>query len=86
MVDKYVGWDQVDSPAKEMWLITPHDTNEVTPVPKALRFNAAGAVKLLAMGSTTPVTITVAAGEVIPVRAKIVYDTDTDAIVIHGLG
>lgn len=86
MTDKYEYLDGVDTPSRDMFLVTPHDTNAVNPVPKALRFDGAGAVTLRAVDSGDDVTINVVAGEVLSVRAEYVRDTGTDAIVIHGLG
>lgn len=86
MADEYYGDVDVTTPALKMWLITPHDTNVLDPIPKALRFDAAGAVTLRAMQSSVDVVINVAAGEVLAVRAILVKDTGSDAIVIHGLG
>lgn len=85
MADDLSGRDKVFYPARRMFEITPHDTNEITPLPKAIRFNAAGAVTLRAADSTADVVITVAAGEVLDVRARFIRDTGTDAITIHGL-
>jgi len=75
----------VSSPARQMFALTPHDTNPVDPLPKALRFDAAGTVVLRAVDSDADVTLEVAAGEVLDVRALYVRDTGTDAITIHGL-
>lgn len=86
MADEFYGQNSVTTPALKMWNITPHDTNPISPIPKALRFNAAGQVTLRALQSDSDVTITVAAGEVLDVRALYIRDTNTDAIAIHGLG
>lgn len=86
MANDYPGTGEVSDPATKMWLIAPHDTTPVDPIPKALRFDAAGVVKLRAIDSSADATINVAAGEVLPVRVKLIYDTGSDSIVIHGLG
>lgn len=77
--------DSPSAPARQMFAIAPHDSIEVDPLPKALRFDGAGAVVLRAADSEADVTIAVLAGEVLPVRAKFVRATGTDAIAIHGL-
>lgn len=84
MADKFKrAIDSVEAPARNMFLITPHATNEVNPVPKAIRANTAGTIALRAVGSAADVSITVAAGEVIPVRALFVRVTGTTAT-LHG--
>ncbi len=82
MADRYTEYaDGPQSPAREMFLITP-GVGDISPLPKALRFNAAGTVTLQAVGSSSSVTLTVLAGEVIPVRAlKVTASTVT----VHGM-
>ena len=77
--------DSVSAPAREMFLITPHATNEVTPLPKAIRANGAGDVVLRAAESGADVTVTMAAGEILPVRAQYVRAAGTTVAVLHGL-
>jgi hypothetical protein len=77
--------DSTMAPSRNMFLITPHATNEVDPVPKAIRADGAGTIALRAVGSAADVTINVAAGEVIPVRALFIRATGTTVSVIHGL-
>ncbi|MFN3991237.1 MAG: hypothetical protein ACK4IS_13375 [Erythrobacter sp.] len=60
----------LSAPARRMFVVTPHATNPISPLPKGLRFNAAGNVVLRAVDSDADVTITVAAGEIIPVRVS----------------
>jgi len=76
--------DTANAPARKMFAITPHDTNELATTPKAIRCNVAGNVVLRALGSTADVTIAMAVGEVLPVRAQYVRATGTTAT-IHGL-
>ena len=73
------------APATEMALITPHNTNALDPVPKALRFDGAGTVTFQALGSSTDVVITAIAGEILPVRARFIRSTGTTVATIHGL-
>ncbi|AYJ85788.1 hypothetical protein D3Y57_07115 [Sphingomonas paeninsulae] len=65
-----------------MFLISPHDTNVVDPLPKSLRADTAGVLIIQGVDSGAPVTLNVAAGERIDVRAKLVK-TGTTAT-IHG--
>lgn len=63
--------------------ITPHDTNEVDPRPRALRIGGAGDITLVDDDGTA-ITYTVVAGEVLSISPKIVKDTGTDATGIVG--
>lgn len=86
MTDKFVGFsDTASDPAREMFLITPHATNAIVPVPKAIRADGAGTIALRAVGSAADVTVTMAAGEVLAVRAQFIRVTGTTVSVIHGL-
>jgi hypothetical protein len=77
--------DTPERPGREMFLITPHATNPITPLPKALRFDGAGTVTLRAVDSGADITINVAAGEVLDVRAAYVRAAGTTATPIHGI-
>lgn len=77
--------DTLWGPARKMFLISPHATNEVSPLPKAIRADTAGTVALRAAGSSADVTVTLAAGEVLAVRAKYVRATGTTVAILHGL-
>ena len=85
MDDQFLGPDNVSAPARRMWVITPHDTNEVNPLPKAIRADDAGVIVLRAVGSDSDVTINVVAGEIISVRVQHIRSTGTTVTVIHGL-
>lgn len=76
--------DTVSSPARKIFLITPHATNEIDPLPKAIRCNVAGTVAVRTIDSTADVSITMAAGEVLPIRAQYIRATGTTAT-LHGL-
>ncbi|WP_408585894.1 hypothetical protein [Novosphingobium sp.] len=77
--------DSVQSPARQMFVITPHATNQVDPLPKAIRADGAGTITLQAADSVSDVTINVVAGEVVPVRARFVRASGTTVATIHGL-
>ena len=72
--------DTVDFPATRLRAVTPNDTNELLFVTKALYIGVAGNLSLIAQEDSAAVTLTaVAAGSIIPVRAKIVRATGTTA-------
>ena len=82
--DKFLGYDQVDDPARSMVAITPSDTALLGNVPKAIRCDVAGTVSLRGVDDTAFVSISMAAGEVLPVRVAHVKATETTAT-LHGL-
>ena len=85
MADQFANFgDTVSTPAKKMFAITPDATAAVSPIPKAIRCDVAGTVALRAMGSAADVSITMAAGEVLPVRVQYVRASGTSAT-LHGL-
>lgn len=72
--------DTVDFSAKRLRAVTPHDTNELAFIAKALYIGTGGNLTMIAQEDTAAVTMTnVAAGSIIPVRAKIVRATGTTA-------
>lgn len=72
--------DTVDFSAKRLRAVTPHDTNELTFIAKALYVGTGGNIAMIAQEDSAAVTLTaVAAGSIIPVRAKIVLATGTTA-------
>lgn len=84
MADNFPGPDSINKPALQMFAIVPHATNEVSPLPKAIRCDVGGTVALRAAGSGTDVSITMVAGEVILVRAQYVRAAGTTAS-LHAL-
>lgn len=71
--------DAAELPAKRLRAITPHDTNELDFVPKALYVGVGGTISIIAQEDTAAVSLTVTSGAIIPVRAKIVRATGTTA-------
>lgn len=69
--------------ATHIFAITPHDINALPSRIKAIRANTAGNVVLRAQDSPSDVTLTMAAGEVLPVLVTHVRATGTTATV-HG--
>ncbi len=74
------------SPGVSAFSITPHDTNEIDPVPRAIRVGTGGTLVGRAVGSSADVTFTnVADGETIPVRFKFIRAAGTTCANIVGL-
>lgn len=74
---------QLDSPYAAGAAVTPHDTNDLGTVTRALWVGGTGNVKVNLVGGGT-VTLVGAVGEV-KVRCTRVYDTDTTATSIVAL-
>lgn len=86
MADKFSDIDLLDSSARKCVVVTPHDSNELANVSKALYVGGAGNVSVIAADDSTAVTFTaVPAGSILPVRAKIVRSTSTTATAIVAL-
>lgn len=77
--------DTVDFSAKRLRAVTPHDTNELEFVAKALFVGTGGTISIIAQEDTAAVSLTVATGSIVPVRAKIVRATGTTATGIVAL-
>ena len=77
--------DTTDFPAKSLRAVTPNDTNELEYVAKALFIGTGGTLSLIAQEDTAAVSLTVVAGQIVPVRAKIVRSTGTTATGIVAL-
>lgn len=76
--------DELTAPGRNMFAITPHATDEVTPIPKAIRANTAGTVALRTIDGTEDVSVTMAVGEVLHVRVQFVRAVGTTAT-LHGI-
>lgn len=77
--------DSPSAPARTMFLIVPHAAAEVDPLPKAIRADSDGTVTLRAVEGTADVTLTMTAGEILPVRALHVRASGTTVTALHGL-
>lgn len=75
----------LSSPAREAFAITPDDAAELARLPKALMVGGAGALRLRAVDSAADVTVTVVAGQIVPIRARYVRATGTTATGLIGL-
>lgn len=68
------------SPASSMDAITPHDTNDLANVSRAVYVGVAGDVKVRAVKNGSDVTLkNVAAGAVLPIRVSRIFATGTTA-------
>ena len=75
-----------DEPCRSVAAVTPHDTNELAQVSRALYVGGAGDLVVILADDTTAVTFkAVPAGSVLPVRARIVKATGTAATYIVSL-
>jgi hypothetical protein len=88
MTDEYGSFtDNVSSPANHAVAVTPHATNPLPFVAKALYVGGAGNVTLRAKGDAADVTfVGVPAGTILPVRAAYVRASGTTATNIVALG
>lgn len=75
----------LDGPADDGEVVTPHDTNELAQVSRGLYVGGAGSVALVTRKGTALTFVGVAAGTVLPVRAREVKSTGTTATGIIAL-
>lgn len=79
-----MGYDT--GPSNNVKAVTPHATNAISPVPRALYIGGAGDVALRAAGDGADVTfVGLTAGSILPVRAQYVRATGTTATNIVAL-
>jgi hypothetical protein len=76
--------DTISGPARKVFAITPHASNEINPLPKSVRFNVGGTVAFRAVDSTEDVSVTVADGEQLDYRMQYIRATGTTATGILG--
>ena len=80
MIDPHAGsGDGLGTPARRALAVTPHDTDALPILAKALWVGTAGSVVLRAVDGATDVSFTVPAGQILPVRASHVRATGTSA-------
>jgi hypothetical protein len=65
--------------------VTPHDTDELTNIPRAIYVAETGYVNMILMNDTVAVAIFLAAGVPHPLRPKVILDTGTSATGIIGV-
>lgn len=83
-IDKVADDRQMTS-ARDGEAVTPHDTNELTAVSRALWIGVAGNVVVVTANGTTLTLKGASAGQVIPIRVKQVRATNTTATDIVAL-
>lgn len=78
--------DSLTQPARQAFAITPHATNEIDPLPKAIYVGTGGDITLRAVdGQADVVFKNVAAGQIIDVRVRYIRAAGTTAADIVGL-
>lgn len=87
MADRFAsGTDSVLASARQAVAVTPSDASDLTDLPKALYVGGYGDVSLILADDSAPVAFTgVAAGTILPVRARRVRATGTTATAIVAL-
>lgn len=87
MTDQFLNrGDQVSAPARRALAVTPHDTNALADLPKALFVGTGGAIVMRGVDSAADVTFrNVASGAVLPFRPLYVRATGTTAADIVAL-
>lgn len=74
----------LDSPPGSLFVITPHDTNELVIATRAIRCTVAGVLVVVGVDGVA-CSCNFTAGETRPMRVKIVKSTGSDAAVIAGV-
>jgi hypothetical protein len=75
----------LDSPAKNAFAVTPHDTNALTSDTRGIYIGGAGDMVLITSGGETVTFVGLPAGFILPVRANVIKATGTTATSIVGL-
>lgn len=69
--------DSLTAPARVCFVVAPHNSNALDPLPKAIRAPSDGVITLRAVNSESDVAHPVREGEVLAVRAAYVRATGT---------
>lgn len=72
-------------PARKLRAITPHDANELEFATNGIVCAGSGVVSVVALDDTAAVQVPVTAGQIYPIRARIIRATDTTATGIVAL-
>ena len=85
-IDSFVQYaDSPDFPARQATVVTPDNSVEIPTLPKGLLIGGAGTIVLRAVDSAADVSITVTAGQLLPIRAQFIRATGTTATNIVAL-
>ena len=71
--------DSASDPARAAYAVVPDDTAPLSRLPKALLIGVSGSIVLRAVDSDADVSMSVLAGQVVPIRAAYVRATGTTA-------
>lgn len=87
MADPYSSFSQsLEAPVRSCFAVTPHDSNALATMPRALYIGGSGNLVVILAGDSVAVTFTgVIAGTILPIRANIVKSTLTTATGIVAL-
>jgi hypothetical protein len=78
--------DSLSLPARATFVITPHATNEIDPLPKAIFVGTGGNIMLRAVDSTADVLLkNVSSGQILDIRVRLIRANGTTATDIVGL-
>lgn len=77
--------DSPDFSARKLVAVTPHNSNDLAYTTKALFIGTGGNIVVLAEDDTVAVTLKVTDGQILPVRARRVLETNTTATGIVGM-
>lgn len=77
--------DAPANPARDAFMVAPHDTDPLPRLPKALLIGTTGTLTLRAVDAASDIAVTVQAGQIVPIRASHVRATGTSAGEIVGL-
>lgn len=69
----------LDSPGENWASITPHDSNALSTLPRAIYVGGAGDLEVISVDGTTVVFSGVPVGTLLPIRPNIVKATNTTA-------
>jgi len=76
---------QWGEPATSHFAITPSDVNEFEFVTRAIYVGITGNVKVRSLDGTDAIYVAVPAGQIIPIRARLVFSTGTTASSLVGM-
>lgn len=81
----HTGGDSVTAPARRAFAIIPHDSQPLPLVTKGLCVGMSGNIALRAIDSEDDVTLSVVAGQLLPIRITHIRATGTTASGLVGL-